>query len=90
MRILVINQYFPPDASSTAYILGELAEDLGRDHDVQIIAGRPSYEADTSTYIPHGDMRSARGLLDPVLAQDSSGAGLSTIRPSCSSRLSQR
>jgi colanic acid biosynthesis glycosyl transferase WcaI len=54
MRILLINQYFPPDASNSAYILGELAEDLAHDHDVQIIAGRPSYEADTGAYVPHG------------------------------------
>ncbi len=28
MRILIVNQYFPPDVANTAYLLGELAEDL--------------------------------------------------------------
>ena len=54
MRILVINQYFPPDASSTAYILGELAEDLGEVHEVCVIAGRPSYDAHASAFRPRG------------------------------------
>lgn len=54
MRILFINQYFPPDATNSAYILGELAEDLARHHDVQVVAGRPSYSADTTTFLPRG------------------------------------
>ncbi len=43
MRILVINQYFHPDVSSTSQILGELCEDLAHHHDVTVVAGRPSY-----------------------------------------------
>lgn len=54
MRILFVNQYYPPDASATAYLLGELAEDLARDHDVRVIAGRPSYNPDVSTFRPAG------------------------------------
>jgi colanic acid biosynthesis glycosyl transferase WcaI len=52
MRVLVINQYFPPDASSTAHLLGELCEDLARAHDVAVVAGRPSYEATTGATGP--------------------------------------
>jgi colanic acid biosynthesis glycosyl transferase WcaI len=52
MRVLVINQYFPPDASSTAHLLGELCEDLAKAHDVEVIAGRPSYEAGTGSAAP--------------------------------------
>jgi colanic acid biosynthesis glycosyl transferase WcaI len=52
MRMLIINQYFPPDASSTAHLLGELCEDLARAHDVEVIAGRPSYEARTGSTAP--------------------------------------
>lgn len=52
MRILLINQYFPPDASNSAYILGELAEDLARHHEVQVLAGRPSYSAGSTTFRP--------------------------------------
>ena len=54
MRILFINQYFPPDAANSAYILGELAEDLARHHDVQVLAGRPSYNAGSTTFRPQG------------------------------------
>lgn len=45
MRILILNQYYPPDASNTARLLEDFAEDLARDHEVKIIAGRPSYDA---------------------------------------------
>jgi colanic acid biosynthesis glycosyl transferase WcaI len=54
MRILVINQYFPPDASNSAHILGELAEDLARHHEVQVLAGTPSYNTGSSTFRPSG------------------------------------
>jgi putative colanic acid biosynthesis glycosyltransferase WcaI len=54
MRILLINQYYPPDSSNTAYILGELAEDLATDHQVTVLAGRPSYNADASRFRPEG------------------------------------
>lgn len=54
MRILIINQYFPPDASNTAYLLGELAEDLAERHDVTVVAGRPSYNLGASSYTPRG------------------------------------
>jgi len=43
MRVLVMNQYFPPDSSATARLLGELAEDLAVEHEVLVVAGRPSY-----------------------------------------------
>jgi colanic acid biosynthesis glycosyl transferase WcaI len=54
MRILFINQYFPPDVSASAYLLGELAEDLAQLHEVVVIAGRPSYSAGSSTFEPEG------------------------------------
>jgi colanic acid biosynthesis glycosyl transferase WcaI len=54
MRILFVNQYFPPDSTNTAYLLGELCEDLGRDHEVWVLAGRPSYTPEASTYRPKG------------------------------------
>jgi glycosyltransferase involved in cell wall biosynthesis len=54
MRILFINQYFPPDAANSAYVLGELAEDLARHHEVQVLAGRPSYSAGATTFRPRG------------------------------------
>jgi colanic acid biosynthesis glycosyl transferase WcaI len=54
MRILFVNQYFPPDATNTAYLLGELSEDLARHHEVWVLAGRPSYNPEASTFRPTG------------------------------------
>ena len=52
MRVLLLNQYYPPDTSATAYLLGELTEDMGRNHDVWVIAGQPSYSPDQLTLPP--------------------------------------
>src|SRR6266498_3743280 len=52
MRVLFVNQYYPPDVSATAYLLGELAEDLAAHHEVWVIAGRPSYNPEAGTYQP--------------------------------------
>jgi colanic acid biosynthesis glycosyl transferase WcaI len=61
MRVLFVNQYFPPDATNTAYLLGELAEDLSRHHEVWVLAGTPSYNPEASTYQPRGvHLRRAR------------------------------
>ncbi|MEJ7783796.1 MAG: glycosyltransferase family 4 protein [Solirubrobacteraceae bacterium] len=45
MRILVLNQYYPPDSANTARLLADWLEALAVENDVQIIAGRPSYGA---------------------------------------------
>ncbi|MGH9890800.1 MAG: glycosyltransferase family 4 protein [bacterium] len=54
MRVLFVNQYYPPDVSATAYLLGELAEDLSRDHEVWVVAGQPSYNPEAGAYQPRG------------------------------------
>jgi glycosyltransferase involved in cell wall biosynthesis len=54
MRVLFVNQYFPPDASNSAHILGELAEDLAAHHEIQVLAGRPSYSAGATSFRPRG------------------------------------
>lgn len=43
MRILILNQFYPPDSTATAHLLGELTEDLVSHHEVWVIAGTPSY-----------------------------------------------
>jgi glycosyltransferase involved in cell wall biosynthesis len=48
MRVLVVNQYFYPDQSSTAQLLTELCEDLAEYYDVTVICGRPSYSPVTA------------------------------------------
>lgn len=45
MRILLINEYFPPDSSATAKMAASVVNALAKNHTVRIIAGRPSYDA---------------------------------------------
>jgi len=43
LRLLVVNQYFHPDRSATAQLLTELCDDLAQSFQIDVIAGRPSY-----------------------------------------------
>ena len=52
--MLFVNQYFPPDVAATAYLLGELAEDLSPHHDIFVLAGRPSYNPEAGAFRPTG------------------------------------
>jgi colanic acid biosynthesis glycosyl transferase WcaI len=54
MRMLFVNQYYPPDVAASAYLLGELSEDLARDHEIWVVAGQPSYNPEGSSYRPGG------------------------------------
>ena len=44
MHILLLNEYFPPDTSATAKCAMLVAETLAQNHQVTVIAGRPSYD----------------------------------------------
>jgi hypothetical protein len=44
LRILLINQYYPPDSSATAHILHDLVSRLAGAATVRVLAGRPSYD----------------------------------------------
>ena len=44
MHILLLNEYYPPDASATAKQAAIFAEALARRHRVTVLAGRPSYD----------------------------------------------
>lgn len=44
LRVLLVNQYFPPDTSATARIVHDVVEALAKaGHHVTVVAGRPSY-----------------------------------------------
>ena len=47
MRILLLNQYYPPDTSATAKVAAALAKALSEAHQVTVLAGRPSYDPAT-------------------------------------------
>ena len=44
MRILLLNQYFPPDAAATATMAAQVARALASRFAVTVLAGRPSYD----------------------------------------------
>lgn len=44
MHILILNEYYPPDTSATAYMAETVAKALAERHKVTVIAGRPSYD----------------------------------------------
>jgi glycosyltransferase involved in cell wall biosynthesis len=55
MRILLFNEYYPPDTSATAKMAALVAEALAKRHDVTVVAGRPSY--DPEEYYPYALLR---------------------------------
>jgi colanic acid biosynthesis glycosyl transferase WcaI len=44
MRILLLNEYFPPDTSATAKMAAAVVEALAERHEVVVLCGRPSYD----------------------------------------------
>lgn len=44
MKVLLLNLYYPPDTSATAYTAAHLADALAERHSVTVICGRPSYD----------------------------------------------
>lgn len=44
LHILILNEYYPPDTSATAYMAETVARALATRHRVTVIAGRPSYD----------------------------------------------
>jgi glycosyltransferase involved in cell wall biosynthesis len=55
MRILLFNEYYPPDTSATAKMAALVAEHLAKRHEVTVVAGRPSY--DPTEYYPFAFLR---------------------------------
>jgi colanic acid biosynthesis glycosyl transferase WcaI len=47
MKVLLLNQYFPPDTSATARVAASFAEVLAARHEVTVVCGRPSYDPTT-------------------------------------------
>ena len=44
MRILLLNEYFPPDTAATAYMAAGVVDELAKEHTVTVLCGRPSYD----------------------------------------------
>jgi glycosyltransferase involved in cell wall biosynthesis len=65
MRILLFNEYYPPDTSATAKMAALVAEHLAERHEVTVVAGRPSY--DPTEYYPFAFLR--RGVQNGVIVE---------------------
>ena len=44
MKILLLNEYFPPDTSATANMAAAVVDALAERHEVTVLCGRPSYD----------------------------------------------
>jgi glycosyltransferase involved in cell wall biosynthesis len=44
MRILLMNEYFPPDTAATAIMAAAVVDTLAEGHSVTVLCGRPSYD----------------------------------------------
>ncbi len=44
MRILLLNEYFPPDTAATAHMAAAVVDALAERHQVTVLCGRPSYD----------------------------------------------
>jgi colanic acid biosynthesis glycosyl transferase WcaI len=44
VHILLLNEYFPPDTSATAKMAAAVVDALSAQHEVTVLAGRPSYD----------------------------------------------
>jgi len=44
MRVLLLNEYFPPDTSATAKMAAAVVDALAEQHEVTVLCGRPSYD----------------------------------------------
>jgi colanic acid biosynthesis glycosyl transferase WcaI len=65
MRILLLNEYYPPDTSATAKMAAQVAEALAQRHEVTVVAGRPSY--DPEEFYPFAFLR--RDVRDSVTVE---------------------
>src|SRR5258706_2691582 len=69
MKILIVNQYFPPDRAATAQLLGQLAIDLSKVESVHVtvICGTPTYAPEGSSFSPDQTSDSLRIRRIPLL-----------------------
>lgn len=52
-KIYIITELFPPDETSTAYILGEMANATAKEYDVHVICGPEIYDARKKIDVEH-------------------------------------
>jgi len=71
VRLLFVNQHYPPDSGATARLTAQLAEHLARrGHQVTVLTGRPTYDEAKGVPAPSREMREGvRVIRLPLLAR---------------------
>jgi colanic acid biosynthesis glycosyl transferase WcaI len=71
VKLLLINQHYPPDPGATGRLTAQLAERLARNgHEVTVLTGRPTYEEAKGLPAPREEVRgSVRVIRLPLLAR---------------------
>lgn len=58
MKLLLINQHYPPDSGATGRLVAQLAEALVQGgHEVSVLTGRPTYEEAQESFAPIREVR---------------------------------
>jgi colanic acid biosynthesis glycosyl transferase WcaI len=71
VKLLLVNQHYPPDSGATGRLTAQLAEELVRHgHDVTVLTGRPTYEEAKDLSAPRREVRGGvRVIRLPLLAR---------------------
>jgi colanic acid biosynthesis glycosyl transferase WcaI len=71
VKLLLINQHYPPDPGATGRLTAQLAEQLARNgHEVTVLTGRPTYEESRDLPVPREELREGvRVIRLPILAR---------------------
>lgn len=71
VKLLIINQHYPPDSGATGRLTAQLAEQLARSgHEVTVLTGRPTYEEAKGLPAPREEKRAGvRVIRLPLLAR---------------------
>jgi colanic acid biosynthesis glycosyl transferase WcaI len=77
VKLLLINQHYPPDPGATGRLTAQLAEKLAASgHQVTVLTGRPTYEEAIGVPAPRDEMRGdVRVIRLPLLARWSGPIG---------------
>jgi colanic acid biosynthesis glycosyl transferase WcaI len=71
VKLLFINQHYPPDSGATGRLTAQLAEQLVRNgHEVTVLTGRPTYDEAKALSAPRDEVRAGvRVIRLPLLAR---------------------
>ena len=59
MNLIVISELFPPEETSTAYIMGEITKTLSDKYNVTIVCGPEVYDQNKLTVLPKSSLIAA-------------------------------